>query len=354
MSEVYEMQWDCQFCGTTKLLGKTHRFCPNCGAPQDPKSRYYPSDEEKVAVKDHVFVGADKACPSCNTLNSANSEFCQNCGAPLAEAAAVSTLGAQTQAAGQAFTTSGSRDVTKEKFDAEMARVGVTKNKNDAGTNWKVIGIVGGVIALVVVAALVAFFWKKEATVVASAHSWTREIRVDSYTSFTEQSWWDVQPAGDDVYRGPCVSKQRSTRSVPDGQTCSNVRVDQGDGTFRQEQQCQTKYRDEPVYDDWCTFTGNRWEYERSVTTSGTSVKETPYWGDLSLNCDNQRVLGCERESGRVESYKVDFKGDKDAKYTCDFPQAQWETIKLESVWTVQVRVVDANAADCGSLKPKS
>jgi len=54
------MLWDCEFCGTKKLLGKTHRFCPNCGAQQDPKARYFPSDEEKVAVKDHVYVGVDK------------------------------------------------------------------------------------------------------------------------------------------------------------------------------------------------------------------------------------------------------------------------------------------------------
>jgi hypothetical protein len=28
---TYEMFWDCGFCGTTRLLGKTHRHCPGCG-----------------------------------------------------------------------------------------------------------------------------------------------------------------------------------------------------------------------------------------------------------------------------------------------------------------------------------
>jgi len=354
MSEVYEMQWDCQFCGTTKLLGKTHRFCPNCGAPQDPKSRYYPSDEEKVAVKDHVFVGADKVCTSCNTLNSAESEFCQNCGAPLTESVGVGSIEAQTAAEGVAFTNSGSRDVTRERHESEMMRVGVMKNKNDDGTNWKVIGIVGGVIAVIAVALFAMFFWKQEATVVAESHSWEREIRVDEYVAFTEQNWHDSAPFGDEVFRGMCVSKERSQRQVPDGETCSNVRVDQGDGTFRQERQCQTKYRSEPVYDDWCTFTGKRWQYERSVSTTGSSISETPKWGNVALNCDDQRSIGCEREAERIEKYYVQFAGDKDVKYKCDFPQTQWETIKIESVWTVQVRVVDANAADCASIKPKS
>lgn len=29
---VYEMFWDCAFCGTTALLGVTNRHCPSCGA----------------------------------------------------------------------------------------------------------------------------------------------------------------------------------------------------------------------------------------------------------------------------------------------------------------------------------
>jgi hypothetical protein len=52
---VYEMIWDCKFCGQKKLLGLTHRFCAGCGAPQDPASRYFPPDSEKVAVHDHEF-----------------------------------------------------------------------------------------------------------------------------------------------------------------------------------------------------------------------------------------------------------------------------------------------------------
>ena len=43
----YEMFWDCEYCGSSKLLGITHRHCPNCGAPQDPEKRYFPPDEEK-------------------------------------------------------------------------------------------------------------------------------------------------------------------------------------------------------------------------------------------------------------------------------------------------------------------
>ena len=103
-AKVYEMQWDCKFCGTKKLLGKTHRFCPNCGAQQDPTWRYFPSDSEKVAVQDHVYVGADIICKACQSLNSGKAEFCGNCGAPLSDAARAAAGSTRTKADGQDIT----------------------------------------------------------------------------------------------------------------------------------------------------------------------------------------------------------------------------------------------------------
>lgn len=350
--KTYEMQWDCQFCGTKKLLGKTHRFCPNCGAPQNPDARYFPADDEKVAVQDHVFVGVDKTCKACGELNAGNAEFCQQCGAPLSDAAQAKLVTDEQridQQSGEQFTSSGSRDVVKEKFDAEMERVGVTKRKNQ-GANWQVFAVIG-VIALVIVAIAVAFLWKKEVAVLVTGHEWSREIRIEEYRTFTEQNWWDNRPLGDDVVRGVCVEKQRSTRQVPDGQECRTRRVDNGDGTYREVEECQTKYRSEPVYDDWCTWTGKRWEYTRSVSTGAQALTPAPYWGDVALRCAGQRTIGCEQEAGRNESYLVIFKGDDNRQYKCPFPQAEWQTIPIESSWTVQVRVVDANAADCDSLK---
>ncbi len=41
--KTYEMLWDCKYCGQRKNLGLSHRHCPNCGAPQDPAARYYPT-----------------------------------------------------------------------------------------------------------------------------------------------------------------------------------------------------------------------------------------------------------------------------------------------------------------------
>lgn len=87
--DTYEMLWDCKYCSQKKNLGLTHRCCPSCGSPQDPAARYFPSDAEKVAVKDHPFYGADVHCPACKAANSRNAKCCGQCGSPLDKAAAV-------------------------------------------------------------------------------------------------------------------------------------------------------------------------------------------------------------------------------------------------------------------------
>ena len=351
--KTYEMLWDCQFCGTTKNLGKTHRFCPNCGAPQNPDSRYYPSDEEKVAVEDHKFVGVDVTCPACSQLNSADAQFCQQCGSPVAEGAKARTIDEETKREGGIFESSGSRDIVQEQFVAEMERVGVkTKEKEKrGGTNFKALAIIGAIIAAIAGIGYVLNL-TEQATVVAESHSWERTVEVDEYREFTTMSWRDSRPSGDNmsIDLGSCTRKQRSTKQIPDGQTCKTVRKDQGDGTYRESRECTTKYRDEPVYDDWCRWRGNHWEESYSRTTSGKGLSPEPYYENVMLNCENQTRLGCEKASysGR---YVVDFTGNESRTYTCGFSQDEWASIPIESVWSIEVRRVDANAGLCNTLE---
>jgi len=353
--KTYEMLWDCQFCGTEKNLGKTHRFCPNCGAPQNPDSRYYPSDDEKIAVEDHKFVGVDVTCPACNQLNGAANEFCQQCGSPLTDGAKAKTLESESKRDGGQFESSGSRDVVGEKFEAEMQMAGVKpkpKAKNDEKkSNFKVFAIIGVVVALLV-GAFAVFNMTEEATVSAAGHSWERVVDVEEYSEFTTMSWRDSRPSGDNmsIDLGSCSRKQRSTNRVPDGETCRTVRKDQGDGTFKESRECTTKYREEPVYDDWCRWRGNRWEDDFSRTTSGDGLSPEPYYEDVSLNCEGQKRLGCQRADYRG-TYNVNFSGNENRTYTCGFSQDEWSSIPIESVWTIEVRRIDADAGLCNTLE---
>lgn len=354
----YEMLWDCQFCGTKKNLGLTHRYCPTCGAPQDPDSRYYPSDDEKIEVHDHEFVGIDVTCSACNQLNSAASEFCGQCGSPLTEGARAKTLEHQSRRQGGEFESSGSRDVVKEEFDAEMQRIGVMptpeKKKRGGGMNWKVIAIIGVVIALAI-AGYMAFNYTETATVIVKGHEWERSISIQEYRNFTTRSWRDSPPAGDNVsiQLGSCREEQRSTRRVADGQECRTVRKDRGDGTFSESQECTTKYREEPVYDDMCTWSGRRWESDRTERASG-DLSDTPAWPNVSLNCENTRRVGCERRSGRDEDYRVLFDNtENDKDYQCEFAQTEWQNIAVESLWTGEIRVLVGGGLVCDTLQRK-
>lgn len=349
--KVYEMLWDCKFCGTTKLLGKTHRHCPGCGAPQDPNTRYFPSDDEKVAVEDHIYVGADQICPSCQGLNVASAEFCTTCGAPLSEAARARTLESQSRAEGEKFESSGSRDLTKEQFEAEMLRVGVRKPPAAGrGMNPLIPIALIGFIGLLVVGALVALFWTRETVLVATGHSWAREVTIEDFAARPGTAWRDGLPA--DAYNLSCRVEQRSVNRIPDGQDCRTVRVDRGDGTFTERQECTTRYREEPVYDERCTYLVNRWAFSHTLAAEGQGLSPEPYWPEVTdLQCPGQARLGCQREGGRNAQYLVHFSGDEGRQYQCPFEQSVWQSVPIESVWGAQVRVVDAGAVDCGSLE---
>lgn len=354
-TNVYQMLWDCQYCESEKLLGLTHRFCPNCGAAQNPDARYYPSDAEKVAVHDHEYTGVDVTCTACGELNAAKSDFCVQCGAPLSDAAKAKTLDAQTRAQGERFASSGSRDLAKEKYDAEMARVGITQEKKKRGGSNKKF-LIGGAVVLVVLligAGIFLLNWTEETSLVATGHEWERSIDVERYNLLEVRSWRDSRPSGDDarIISGTCREEQRSTRRVADGEDCSTRRVDQGDGTFREEQVCTTRYREEPVYDDKCNWEVKRWEWERTARASG-GLLDTPYWPETNVTPCSFTRPGCERDDDRNADYLIIFKGtDTDEVYRCGFEQGVWSAIEVQSAWTGQVRLVDSGALLCDTLQ---
>lgn len=346
--KTYEMLWDCKFCGTKKLLGKTHRFCPNCGAAQDPATRYYPSDEEKVAVEDHIYVGADKICSACGALNSANAEFCAQCGAPLSSAATAGQLAEQSRAAeGAAFESSGSRDVAKESFDAEMQRIGVQAAPGaQKGRSPLMIGLLV-VGALVVVGILAALFWKQDTAAYVTGHTWERTIQIEEFKPTAASAWCDSLPA--DAYSITRRTEQRSSRQVPDGEVCRTVRQDRGDGTFTERTECTPRYRSEPVYDERCYFTINRWGYGRDVRAAGDQLSDTLQWPATNIQ-NTGTCIGCEREGQRSETYQVTLRaGEK--TFECSVPLERWQAMPVESAWKVDVGVITGQP-DCSSLKP--
>jgi hypothetical protein len=340
---AYEMLWDCKFCGERKLLGLKHRHCPSCGAPQSAEDRYFPSDADKVRAEDHVYVGADVRCAHCGEANSKNAKCCGGCGAPLQDGQELARRHDQVVNEGVAFAGQTKDDARRER---EVSRAVAEPAKKSS--TFKIVAGVGCLSILVLaVLVIIAFAWKKESTLVVSGHSWRREIAIERFGPTPDSSWCDSVPL---AARGIRRAREvRSHKRIPDGQDCRTHRVDRGNGTFVEKQECSTRYRDEPVYDDRCYYTIDRWTVERTVNTSGASVSNVQ-WPDVGpLRAGG--CIGCERPGSRKETYTVELTDSKATKQTCDFDAAKWSSFRDGSRWKGGVRVI-GGGLDCSTLTP--
>lgn len=345
-SRTYEMLWDCKFCGQRKLLGKTHRHCPNCGAPQDHTARYYPADNEKVAVENHRFVGADRRCGSCGEASSAAAKHCGNCGAPLADAGAVATRSDRVDAEGAARDASGAGIMAAGASNDGRSRTGGVAGAK--GGSKRVFGC-GGVVGLAILAGfLLFFFWKQPATMEVTGHSWTRSIEIESLQTVQEGAWCDELPAGARVLGRE--KRERSKKQVADGEDCSLRKKDQGDGTFTEVRECKPKYRDEPVLGEYCRFAIDRWKAVRTDKASGTSLAETPAWPDAKPEPAGQ-CLGCERLGKRDATYTLHLRNKKTGSAEeCSLDEGAWRAYSVGQKVDAEVRRLGAGL-DCSSLE---
>jgi hypothetical protein len=341
MARTYEMLWNCQFCGTQKLLANTHKHCPACGGAQDPSWRYFPSDAEKVVVDGHVYVGADWICPACQSPNAGNATHCTQCGGNKDVAKEAPRRRAQERGQGEVFRGETEADARRER---EFAGPAATQHEGShRRSTTSVIVLVGaGLLGLIVL----TIFWKEDIQLTVIGHQWQRSIDVERLGPTSGTDWCDATPR--DAYR---ISRTREVRSydrVPDGEDCRTVRADNGDGTYSESESCTTKYRDEPVYDDRCHYTIDRWLVARTEMRYGASPLETRRWPEVRLSRAGV-CTGCEREGAHRERYVVDFERDDKKPATCEFNEAKWASFDVGSRWQT-TRAVITDTVSCTTM----
>ena len=326
---VFEMLWDCRYCGARKLLGLTHRHCPGCGAPQDANARYFPAESEKVAVQNHEFVGADVVCRYCSAASSRRARNCGRCGAPLAEGAPAQVADpAQPQPASQ------SHAFAAAPFSEPPRRPA-----------WKIVLPILALLAVAVVVLLLV--WKKDRAFVVASHTWQRRVSVERLGPTRDSAWCSALPANvGDVTRH---RQPHGTRQVPDGEDCQTHKKDRGDGTFKEERVCTPRLKDEPVYDDKCDYTIVKWTKLREDKAEGQAVSPAPRWPAVALARSGCSAPGCEREGPHSESYTVVFKDEHGESYRCDFPEATWSSFADGKRYAGKLRAL-VGSLDCGSL----
>lgn len=354
---TYEMLWDCSACGTPKLLGIQHRHCPGCGSPQDPTARYYPSEEDKIAIQDHVYQGADRVCPGCSTPNASAAQFCTGCGAPL-EGDAKEAVGRGEQQAGMADAFAG-ESVKDAKADARarrdaMAASALGKGHAKVGSpgmsrGLKIGLIVGGIVLVLAIVIIVLFVWKKEAMVELEGHRWTRTVEIQTFKDVRDSAWCDQMPR-----KARSVTKKkekRSTKKIKDGETCTKKRKDNRDGTFKEVKECKPKFREEPVYDQKCYFQVEKWTTERTEKAEGQSRDPAPEWPTFALTREGS-CKGCQREGSRNETYTLMFVDKKEGEtYECPVERSVWDSSEVGSKWKAEVGMV-SSSPDCDSFQP--
>jgi hypothetical protein len=303
----YEMLWDCDHCGTKGLLGKSQRHCPECGAPQNPDKRYFPSAEQQTKVEGHSYEGADRHCPACNAPMAAKAKNCTQCGSPL----------------------DGSKEVR-----GVAAPVAPKKPRRRI---WPYI-----VIALVLLGVAIWWFFirTRNAEVTVKGHRWERVVTIEQYGDYEESAWRDQMPSGASL--PVCHRKQRSTRKVQSGEECHTEKVDKKDGTFEQVKRCKPTYRSEPVDDDWCTFRVRRWKQVDQAKASGTGTAAA--WPAQLPAADTPATLGAKRSGARKQTLTLDFGGD-----SCDVNEATWNKYSDGQKVKVEVRARSGSVV-CSSL----
>jgi len=228
-----------------------------------------------------------------------------------------------------------------------MRRVGVTKDEKAGGfPKWIVAVVVG--IALIggIIWALTA---ERDAVAVVTGHTWERAIYVEEFAAVPDAAWCEAVPPG--AYSVSSRHEIRTYNRVPDGEDCQIRRRDNGDGTFREVRECTPLFREEPVYDDRCYFTINRWTDARVAQAQGAALSPAPAWPVVDLETCGSARLGCERESGRAETYYLELRSDEQT-FRCEVPVSTWSATRIETAFTLQIGTL-TGVPNCGSLTPR-
>ena len=244
----------------------------------------------------------------------------------------------------------------KQEFGAVGYGPAAPKQAGPVGADKKTSGakmgcIIAAVAALVLLLGGLLFIGccKKSGAFEVTGHSWERTIEIEEYRNVRESKWCDELPPG---ARELSRSKeQRSTEKVEDGKECRKIRKDQGNGSFKEVEECKPKYREKPVMADKCSFEAPLWRANRTVKESGASNKDALKWPMVPA-LRTGTCIGCEREGKRTETLTIRFKNLKDGTAaTCTTNDQKWKSVAVGSKYEAKYSVTDS--VDCDSLKAK-
>jgi len=188
-------------------------------------------------------------------------------------------------------------------------------------------------------------WWTHDVNVLVIGHHWETHIQIENLGARSQESWCNEMP--NDAYNIKRSMKVRETKQIKDGETCTNIKEKQPDGSFKEKHECTPKYRSEPVHDSSCQFDINRWGLARTISKTGDG--KTLQWGTFQLKCTGE-MFGCERESNRKTKLFLSLKDPENQQiYRCEVPENIWQTTQTNSKLTLKVSNVTGGER-CGSI----
>jgi hypothetical protein len=188
-------------------------------------------------------------------------------------------------------------------------------------------------------------WWTHDVTVLVTGHQWETHIEIENLAARSQESWCNEMP--NDAYNVKRSMKTRGYKKIKEGETCTNVKEKQPDGSSKDKRECTPKYREEPEYDSSCQFEINRWGFARTISTIGDG--KTLQWGTVQLKCTGE-MFGCERESARKKKFFLNLKDPETQQtYRCEAPENIWQTTQINSKLTLKVSSVTGGER-CNSI----
>lgn len=308
----FEMLWDCEFCGTKGLLGKSQRCCPECGGKQNADKRYFPPEGQEAMIQGHKYEGSDRYCPACNNPQGAAGKNCTNCGSAMDGSAEVKGV------------------------QAPVAPPPPKKSKL-----WiiiVVIAVVGAIIGIVL--GVKHCNRTKDASAKVIAHAWERTVPIQEYKDVREEAWRNEIP-NDASGVTTCHQAERSRRQIEDGEDCHKERKDKKDGTGEMINVCKKKYRSEPVMDDKCSYTVKRWkEIDKKVASgAGMNLTDPPNLDKEASAPGMQGMVGARRLGPKQDTFYLDLDvpGADPQKQRCEVKAEAWKKFADNAAAVVQV-----------------
>lgn len=326
-----EGYWDCSYCGTTGILGRS-KFCPNCGHGRDASVQFYTKEigEEHAITAEEFDRERDEArknsrsssvehttarevtdgspslfsreegqgrgdargatdssdwlCDFCGTYNPATVEICTGCGAAR-EMTDGQTYQKTQGTMARTYDAHGNlvkeRDLSKPKPKVEAPKP--TVSGSQGGKRGGCLPVIG--VALVAILLFVGFYKlflaPKPQDLTVASFDWERVIEVEQLQTVSDSGW--ELPSGARLdHTTEEVREYREVldhyESVPyevseevlDHYESYSTTVDNGDGTFDVEE------HEEPVY-----RTEYHTEYREEPVYRREPIYATRYYYDI-------------------------------------------------------------------------